>query len=51
MKPGWSASLTGGGRDIGGKVCYTSSNSRTTTCGYASTSNGGTVGVSFGFRF
>ena len=49
--PGLSGSLSGGGRDIGGEVCYTNSNSSMTGCVSGSTANGGTAGISFTFRF
>ena len=49
--PGFSGSLSGGGRDIGGEVCYTNSDSSVTGCVSGSTDNGGTGGFSFTFRW
>ena len=51
MGKGLSGGLNVSNGGIGGKVCYTSSNSRTTTCVHASTHNGGTVGASITVRF
>lgn len=49
--PGFSGSLSGGGSDVGGQVCYTNSNSSFTGCVSGSTSNGGTGGISLTFRW
>ena len=49
--PGFSGSLSGGGHDIGGEVCYTNSDSSFTGCVNGSTGNGGSAGISFTFRF
>ena len=49
--PGFSGSVNGGGRDIGGEICYTNSDSSFTTCVNGSTDNGGTVGIGFTWRW
>ena len=48
---GFSGSLSGGGHDIGGEVCYTNSNSSMTGCVSGSTENGGSAGISFTIRW
>ncbi len=49
--PGFSGTVSGGGSDIGGGICYTNSDSSFTGCINGSTSDGGTGGFSFTFRF
>ena len=49
--PGFSGSISGGGHDIGGSICYTNSTSSITGCVNGSTSNGGTGGLSITLRW
>ena len=49
--PGFSGSIDIDGRDVGGEVCYTNSDSSFTGCVNGSTSDGGTAGFSFTLRW